>query len=96
MKIKESATVKILNKLLNAKKNPVKLNSYYVERKLIPNGKGSLSCSRIIRALRNEYNLISYEDPRKKNHIYEIYLNEKEIKKFLKRKLKKVGGKNAK
>jgi hypothetical protein len=91
-KNKETATVKILNKLIKMKKDkkPVKMTSYYVERELIPKGIGALSCSRILRALRSD-NLISYNDPRKNNHIYEIYFNKKEIRKFLKQK---IGGKN--
>jgi hypothetical protein len=94
-KNKETVIVKILNKLLKMKKDkkPVKITSYYVERELIPKGIGSLSCSRILRALRSDHNLISYDDPRKKNHTYEIYFNKKEIKKFLKQK---IGGRDVK
>jgi predicted CopG family antitoxin len=94
--INKPATIKILQKLVKMKKgkNPVKLNSFYVERYLIPNGKGALSCSRILRALRSDYNLISYEDPRKNNHIYEIYFNKKEVEKFIKSITEKRRNKN--
>jgi hypothetical protein len=95
--IKNTATIKILQKLLEMKKDrkPVKLNSYYVEREMIPRGRGALSCSRLLRLLRQDYKLIKYDDPRKKNHIYEINFNKKEVKRFINMKINKKGRKSA-
>lgn len=84
--IKSKVAEKILSKLnsLSNRDNIVKLNSYQIERHLIPNGKGMLSASRYIRLMR-EMGLIDYEDPRKYKHTYIIKLNKSKIKKILKK-----------
>jgi len=62
----------IANYLLDRAINGVAtLHSVEVEKGIIPEGLGSLSTSRYIRAMR-QLGLIEYEDPRRHNHFYVI------------------------
>jgi len=54
----------------------VRVHTKTVEREIIPDGKGCLSVSRYLRAMRQQ-GLIDYEDPRKTGHIYIIDLKPK-------------------
>jgi len=59
--------------LARATNGVVTIHSVEVEKKIIPEGLGSLSVSRYIRAMR-EQNLIDYDNPKRHNHFYIITL----------------------
>lgn len=85
------ATRKILEKLYQLKNNKgiTTIDSYSLERNLLPKGKGCLSVSRIVRRLR-QAGFLRYDDPRSNNHKYIISFNEKMVKEYLKKKNKKT------
>jgi hypothetical protein len=67
----------IVNYLLaRATNNVVTLHTKEVEKEIIPEGLGSLSVSRYLRAMRQQ-GLIMYGDPRRHNHFYIIVIEPK-------------------